>query len=66
VLGVLPSLFLGTVGLARYAVLAFPLPFAVADVLTTRSKVPAVAGIVVCGVGLVALSWLIAARTWLP
>ncbi len=65
-LGVLPSLVLGTVGLARYAVLAFPLPFAVADVLTARGKGAVVVGIVACGVGLVALSWLIVARTWLP
>jgi hypothetical protein len=66
VLSVVPSLFLGTVGLARYAILAFPLPFAVADVLTARARTFAVAGLAACAAWLVALSWLVAARTWLP
>jgi hypothetical protein len=66
VLGVVPSLQLGLEGVARYAILAFPVPFAVADVLTARGRVAAGAGLVVSGAGLVALAYLVVAKTWLP
>ena len=38
---VLPSLVLGVEGLARYAIMAFPMSFAAADVLATRRRWPA-------------------------
>jgi hypothetical protein len=66
VLTVFPALVLGLDGSARYAVLAFPVPFAVADVLATRGRAWAGVGLTVCGAGLVALAYLVVAKTWLP
>ena len=66
VLGVLPSLLLGLEGLARYAILAFPLPFAAADVLASRGKAIAAVGLGASGAGMIAMAYLAVTRTWLP
>jgi hypothetical protein len=66
VLGVLPSLLLGLEGVARYAILAFPMPFAAADVLTSRRRWPAAVGLALSAGGMLALALLIVQRTWLP
>ena len=66
VLSVVPSLLLGLEGVARYAILAFPLSFAAADVLTTRGRGLATLGLAMSGAGTVALCWLVVTRTWLP
>ena len=65
-LGVVPSLLLGTEGMARYAILAFPMPLAAADVLTTRARWPAVVALVVAGGAMVFLAVMINYRSWLP
>ena len=66
VLTVLPPFVLGVVGLARYAILAFPMPFAAADVLTTRRRWPAVAFLSASGAAMVFLAVMINYRSWLP
>ena len=65
-LTILPALLLGVVGLARYAIMAFPMVFAAADVLTTRRRWPAVAFLTVSGAAMVFLIVMINVRTWLP
>jgi hypothetical protein len=65
-LTVLPPLVLGLEGLARYAILAFPMPLAAADVLAGRRAWPAVVALGVSGVGLLAMAHLMVTRTWLP
>jgi hypothetical protein len=66
VLTVFPPLLLGLEGSARYAILAFPVPFAVADVLASHGKLPPCVGLFVSGAGMLALSYLIVDKTWLP
>ncbi len=66
VLGVLPPLVLGTEGLARYAILAFPMPFAAADVLTSWRRWPAAVGLALSAGGMFALAFLVVRKTWLP
>ncbi len=65
-LGVLPSLVLGIEGIGRYAVLAFPLPFAAADVFTSSSRTPAVVYLAASGSALVLLSVLVVRYSWVP
>ena len=57
---------LGIEGVARYAVLAFPLPFAAADVFTSSSRSHAVVYLVASGSALVLLSVLVVRYTWVP
>ncbi|HEU4842464.1 MAG TPA: hypothetical protein VFT09_13515, partial [Ilumatobacteraceae bacterium] len=66
VLGVVPPLVLGLEGTARYAILAFPLPFAAADVLAGWRRWPAVVGLIVSASGMFALAFLVVRKTWLP
>lgn len=66
VLGVLPPLLLGVEGLARYAIMAFPMPLAAADVLTSRGPRPAVAALAVSGAAMIGLAVMINQRTWVP
>ena len=63
---VLPALALGTEGLARYAIMAFPMPFAAADVLTSRGRWPAVLFLVASTAAMVLLAVLVVRYTWLP
>ncbi|MET0324203.1 MAG: hypothetical protein ABW219_03190, partial [Ilumatobacteraceae bacterium] len=65
-LTVLPPFVLGVEGLARYAVMAFPMSFAAADVLATRRRWPAVAYLSVSGVGMLVLAVMVNHRSWLP
>ena len=65
-LGLLPSLALGVEGMARYAVLAFPVPFAAADVLAGRRRWPAVLFLVASGLAAIALAVLMVRQSWLP
>jgi hypothetical protein len=66
VLGLLPPLVLGLEGVARYAMLAFAMPFAAADVLAGRSRTLAVAALLLSVAALFALASLVIHRTWLP
>lgn len=63
---VLPPLLLGTEGLARYAILAFPIPFAAADVFTSRRRWPAVTYLGVAAVAMFGLGVLVARWNWIP
>ncbi|MET0578476.1 MAG: hypothetical protein ABW122_07440, partial [Ilumatobacteraceae bacterium] len=65
-LTVLPPFVLGVEGLARYAIMAFPMSFAAADVLATRRRWPAVAYLSVSGVGMLVLAVMVNHRSWLP
>jgi hypothetical protein len=65
-LTVLPPLVLGIEGLARYAIFAFPMPLAAADVLTSSRRWPALVALTASGVGLTVLAFLMIRRTWLP
>ena len=62
VLGVLPPLVLGLEGAARYAVLAFPMPFAAADVLAGWRRWPAVV-VIVPASGMFALAFLVVRKS---
>ena len=64
-LGVLPSLA-GIEGIGRYAVLAFPLSFAAADVFASSSRIPAVVYLAASGSALVLLSVLVVRYSWVP
>ena len=66
VLGVVPSLLVGVVGLARYAIMAFPMPLAAADVLTARRRWPAVVALTASGAAMVLLAAMINHRSWIP
>jgi hypothetical protein len=63
---VVPPLVLGVEGLARYLVLAFPVPFAVADVLVPRSRVLAVAFLAASATAMGTLAVLVVTRSWVP
>ena len=65
-LGVLPSLALGVVGVARYAVLAFPIPIAFADVLSGRPRWVIAAALSVSAVGLMIFARLVVTKSWVP
>jgi hypothetical protein len=63
---VLPPMVLGVVGLARYVVLAFPVQFALAQVLTSRSRVWVVAYVVASGALLGWFAHMVIAASWVP
>jgi hypothetical protein len=67
VVGVIgPPLVLGVEGLARYAAMAFPLSFAAADVLVTRSRPAAVAYLGASAGAMCVLAVLVVTRSWVP
>ncbi len=66
VLGVLPALALGLVGLARYVVLAFPIPIAVADVLAERGRATTVVVLGVSAAALIVFARLVVVESWVP
>jgi hypothetical protein len=63
---VAPPLVLGVEGLARYVTMAFPIPFAVADVLVGRSRALAAAFLATSSAATVALALLVVSRSWVP
>jgi hypothetical protein len=63
---VAPPLVLGVEGLARYVTMAFPIPFAVADVLVGRSRALAAAFLAASSAATVALALLVVSRSWVP
>jgi hypothetical protein len=66
VLGVLPAVFTGLVGVARYAILAFPVSIAAADVLANRSRPVIVGTLAVSALSLMALAKLVVEWGWVP
>jgi len=66
VLVVAPPLLLGVVGLARYAVLAFPMQLAVADVLASRGRSWVLGYLVVSAGVLAVFAHLMVAESWVP
>jgi len=66
VLGVAPSLALGLVGLARYVILAFPIPIAVADLLAGQRRSTVIAVLAVSAVALMAFARLVVVSSWVP
>lgn len=66
VLVVAPPMVLGVVGLARYAVLAFPLQLAVADVLASRGRSWVLGYLVVSSGVLAVFAHLMVAESWVP
>ena len=65
-LGVFPSFALGVVGVARYAVLAFPLPIAFADVLSGRPRWVIALTLAVSAAGLMIFARLVVTKSWVP
>jgi hypothetical protein len=65
-LGVFPALALGVVGVARYAVLAFPLPIAFADVLSGRPRWIIAVTLSVSAVALMIFARLVVTKSWVP
>jgi Gpi18-like mannosyltransferase len=67
VLTVAPALLFGVVGLARYAVLAFPMQIAVADTLSRRAPNWVILAALACSaVGLGFFAHAVVADSWLP
>jgi Gpi18-like mannosyltransferase len=66
VLTVAPALLFGVVGLARYAVLAFPMQIAVADSLSRRSVWFTWVALAFSAVSLGYFAHAVVARSWLP
>ena len=66
ILVVAPPMLLGVVGLARYAVLAFPMQLAIADVLAARGRSWVVGYLVVSAGVLAVFGHLMVARSWVP
>ncbi len=66
VLGVLPALALGVIGLARYSVLAFPLAFAAADLLADRRRWVVASTLSVSAAALVVFARLVVTESWIP
>lgn len=67
VLTVAPAMLFGVVGLARYAVLAFPMQIAVADTFSRRSPVWVIWVALACSaIGLGFLAHTVVAHSWLP
>ena len=66
VLGVTPALTLGMVGLARYVVMAFPIPIAVADLLAGQRRWVIVAVLAVSAVTLMIFARLVVVDSWVP
>jgi hypothetical protein len=65
-LTVVPPLALGVIGLARYSVLAFPMAFATADVLSRQRSWVRILALAAGAVALVALARLVVVRSWVP
>jgi Dolichyl-phosphate-mannose-protein mannosyltransferase len=63
---ILPPMLLGVVGLARYAVLAFPMQFAVAEVLSARGRGWTIAYLAVSAAALGGFAHLVVAESWVP
>jgi Gpi18-like mannosyltransferase len=63
---VAPPMLLGVVGLARYAVLAFPMQLAVADVLAARGRNWVIGYLVASSCVLAVFAHLVIARSWVP
>jgi hypothetical protein len=66
VLGVLPALALGVVGVARYAVLAFPLPLAAADLLSERPRWLQALVLATSAAVLMVFARLVVTKSWVP
>jgi hypothetical protein len=66
VLVVAPPMLLGVVGLARYAVLAFPMQLAVADVLAARGRNCVIGYLVASSCVLAVFAHLVVAESWVP
>ncbi len=66
VLTVLPALALGVIGVARYAILAFPLPIVAADVLSERPRWMQVAVVTTSAAALMIFARLVVTRSWVP
>ncbi|MBI4882963.1 MAG: hypothetical protein HY826_02790 [Actinobacteria bacterium] len=65
-LGVMPALALGIVGLARYAILAFPLPLVAAAVLSERPKWVQVVALSGSALALMIFARLLVTQSWVP
>ncbi len=65
-LGVMPALALGVVGVARYAVLAFPIPIAIADALSGRPRWVTVTVLAASAAVLMTFARLVVTRSWVP
>jgi hypothetical protein len=65
-LGVLPALALGVVGVARYAVLAFPIPIAFADVLSGKPRWVVAVVLSALAVCLMIFARLVVTKSWVP
>jgi len=63
---VFPSFALGVVGVARYAVLAFPLPIAFADLLSGRPRWVIALTLAVSAAGLMIFGRLVVTKSWVP
>jgi hypothetical protein len=59
-------LLFGVVGLARYAVLAFPMQIAVADSLSRRSAWATWAALTISAISLAYFAHAVVADSWLP
>lgn len=66
VLVVVPPMLLGVVGLARYAVLAFPMQLAVADLLASKGRSWVLGYLVVSAGVLAVFAHLVVAESWVP
>ena len=66
VLGVMPALALGVVGVARYAILAFPLPIIAAQALSERPRWVQVVAITTMALALMLFSRLVVTQSWVP
>jgi hypothetical protein len=65
-LGLAPSLALGLVGLARYVILAFPIPIAVADLLAGQRRSTVIAVLTVSAIALMVFARLVVVHSWVP
>ncbi len=63
---VAPPMLLGVVGLARYAVLAFPMQLAVTDVLAARGRNWVIGYLAMSSCVLALFAHLVVARSWVP
>jgi hypothetical protein len=66
VLVIAPPMLLGVVGLARYALLAFPMQLALADVLAARGRSWVLGYLAVSACVLAMFAHLVVARSWVP
>ncbi len=66
ILGVMPALALGVVGVSRYAILAFPLPIATAEVLAERPRWVRAVALATSAVALMVFARLVVTKSWVP